>query len=167
MKLIRVFIVLIMLPMITGASLHKFYVTTTKIEYNSEKKSLQIISKIFIDDIEDVLQLRYDPEISLSTKKERKKDEAYLKKYVLEKMVIHLDGTEKRVNYIGREYENDMVKIYLEVIPVDDFSEIEVENKILFDLTNEQQNIVHIKHHDVRRSLVLTPENPNGMLNFD
>ncbi len=167
MKPIRLLLLLVMFPLITAASLHKFYVTTTKIEYVSEKKSLQIISKIFIDDIEDVLQLRYDPNVSLATKKERKVDSEYLKKYVLQKFNVRLDGKEIVLNYIGREYENDMVKVYLEAIPVADFEEIEVENKILLDLTSEQQNIIHIKHHDIRRSLVLNTENPNGLLNFE
>jgi Domain of unknown function (DUF6702) len=167
MNLIRITFFLFLVPLLMSADLHKFYVSTTKVEYVQEKKSLQIISKIFIDDLQDLLRERYDPNISLASEQERKVDEEYMKEYVLKKLKIRLDEKEIKLQYIGREYENDLVKIYLEAIPVIDFQTIEVENKILFELSSEQQNIVHVKHHDQRKSLVLDLNNPNGLLKFD
>lgn len=150
-----------------AAGLHKFYVSTTAMEYVPEKKSLQIISKIFIDDLEDVLQARYDKNVSLATSKERPQDETYLKEYVMKKMKIWLDGEEVTLNYIGRKYEVDLVKVFLEVSPIEAFETLEMENNLLFDLTNEQQNIVHLKYVRNRKSMIMNPENPKGMLNLN
>jgi hypothetical protein len=36
----------------------------------------------------------------------------------------------------------------------------------LFDTFEDQQNIIHIKTPEKRRSLVLDKENPKGLLNF-
>lgn len=162
----KIFIVLISVTVLTAASDHKFYVSTTKVEYKEDIKSIQIITKLFIDDIEDVLQERYDPSISLDTKKETKEAETFLKKYVLQKLKIEVDGEEIQLNYIGREYDIDLVKIYLEATDINRFKDLEIENKILFEISPDQQNIIHIKSHGKKRSLLLDKDNPNGLLNF-
>lgn len=159
--------VLGLLILLTSASNHKFYVSTTQMEYVEEKESLQIISKIFIEDIETVLQERYDPNISLATTKERDIDESFIKQYILKKLTITIDGVEVSPVYIGRAYDIDLVNVYLEVIPTKPFKSIEVENKILFESFPEQQNIVHLKCYGKRRSLILDIDNPKGLLNFN
>jgi len=58
------------------------------------------------------------------------------------------------------------LELYLEIPNISSFERIEIENKILFDTFEDQQNIIHIKTPDARRSLVLDKENPKGLLNF-
>ena len=160
-------LILFIIPLLLGAGAHKFYVSTTNMEYVPEKKSLQIISKLFIDDLENVLKERYDKKVSLATNKERAQDETYLKEYVLKKMKIWLDGEEVAIKYIGRKYEIDLVKIYLEVTPIKDFDTLEMENSLLFDLTDEQQNIVHLKRGKSRKSMIMNSDHPKRMLNYN
>jgi uncharacterized protein DUF6702 len=142
-------------------------VSITKIEFSEEEQSLQIINKLFIDDIEDVLQERYNPSISLDPEKETPKDADFLKEYVLQKLKINVNGTPVKLNYIGHEYDNDVVKSYIEVVNISELKTIEVENKMLMDLFEKQQNIVHIKRFKKRKSLVLDIDNPRGLLNFN
>lgn len=166
-KKFKVLLFVMVLPCFMAAGVHKFYVSTTKVEYKEDTKSLQIITKLFIDDIEDVLQERYSPSIRLATKKETKASEDFLKKYVLQKFIVTIDGKDIPLTYIGREYEVDVVKIYLEANKVSNFETIEIENKLLFEISPDQQNIVHVKLRDTKKSLILDKDNPNGMLNFD
>lgn len=167
MRLVKKLTLLLILPVLFSMTAHKFYVSMTKIEYVKEKQSLQIISKIFIDDIEDVLQQRYNPDISIATKKETKKDEQYLTKYILQKLTFSVNGEAVKLKYIGREYENDMVKIYLEAEGIKSLQGLEITNKVLFEMFPEQQNIIHFKSADSKRSMVLEKDNPKGMLNFN
>ena len=167
MKYFRIAILVVLFPLMTGSSTHKYFVSITKIEYVAESGDLQIITQIFTDDIEDVLQERYGADITLGTKKETKKDETFLKEYILQKLKIKVDGTPVELNYLGREYDVDMVKSYIEVSGIDEINSIEVENKVLFDLFPEQQNIIHYKSNDSRRSLILERDSPKGVLNFD
>jgi len=167
MKSIRILFLVALLPLILSFTAHKFYVSITKIEFSQEEQSLQIITKLFIDDIEDVLQERYSPSISLDPEKESPRAADFLKEYVLQKLKIKVNGTPVKLNYIGHEYENDVVKSYIEVENVSELTSIEVENKMLMDLFEEQQNIIHIKRYKKRKSLVLGIENPVGMLNFN
>jgi len=77
-----------------------------------------------------------------------------------------VNGTKREYNYIGLQYDVDRVKLYLEITNVSALEQIEIENKILFDTFEDQQNIIHIKTPEKRRSLVLDKENPKGLLNF-
>lgn len=167
MKFPRILLLFFVIPLLTSAMAHKFYVSTTKIEYVKDKQSLQIISKIFLDDLEDVLQERYDKNLSYGTKKESEREEEFLKEYLLKKFEISLNGKRVEYDYIGREYEIDMIKIYLEVTGVSEVRSIEVSNSMLMEMFEEQQNIIHYKAGDLRRSLILEKENPKGMLNFN
>ena len=140
--------------------------STTRIEYVPEEQSLQIISEIFIDDIEAVLNKRTMKKVHLDSKKETKEDELLLKEYVFKKLSIYVNGIQVPYTYIGRSYDIDRVKMYLEVTDVSELKSLEIENKVLFDGFEDQQNIIHLKTPNVRRSLVLEKENPKGLLNF-
>ena len=167
MKIIRILLLLIAVPLLTSAVDHKFYASITKMEYVKEKQSLQIISKIFVDDLEDVLQERYDESLSLNTPKETDREESFMQEYLNKKFEIVINGEKVTYSYIGREYDIDIVKIYLEVTGVSEIKSLEVTNEILMEMFEDQQNIIHFKSGDMRRSLVLEKEYPKGMLNFN
>lgn len=153
--------------MLSATPKHKFYVSITKIEYVKAKNSLQIITKIFTDDIEDALQQRFDASISLDSKKETAAAEEGLKNYILQKINIKINGKPVQLNYIGKEYETDMVVAYIEVKEVTTLKTIEIENKVLMELFPEQQNIIHLKTSKSRRSLILDRDEPKGKLDFN
>lgn len=168
MKFLKVALLAIVFPLMTASiTPHKFYVSTTNIEYVAKKESLQIITKIFIDDIEDVLQERYDSSISIATTKETERDIEYLKKYILQKLKVNVNGKPVKLDYIGREYDIDVANVYVEITGVTELRSIEVKNEVLMDLFEEQQNIIHIKTPEMRRSFILEKNNPKDMLNFN
>lgn len=167
MKIFNFFLLLLVFPLISAAPMHKFYVSITKIEYVKEKNSLQIITKIFTEDIEDALQQRYDASISLDTKKETKTAVEDLKNYILQKINIKVNGKAAKLEYIGKEYDTDMVVAYIEIKDVNDLKTIEIENKILMEIFPEQQNIIHLKTPKNRRSLILDRDEPIGKLEFN
>jgi len=167
MKILKIAILLLTLPLVISTTTHKFYVSTTNVEFVKEKQVVQVITKIFIEDIEQALQARYSPSISLDSPKEKASDVAYLKKYVLQKMKFKINNKEVKISYIGKEYDIDIVNMYFEVENVSEVNSIEIENKVLFDMFPEQQNIIHFKTSENRKSLVLDKDNPKGVLNFN
>jgi len=137
------------------------------VEFVKEKEVIQIITKIFTEDIEQALQARYSPSVSLDSKKETEADVALLKKYLLQKIKIKVNGNPVNLNYIGKEYDVDIAKIYFEIENISELQSIEIENKVLIDMFSEQQNIIHLKMPDNRMSLILDKANPKGVLNFE
>lgn len=167
MKILRILILLLVFPILTASSSHKFYVSITTIEYAPEQQSLQLISKIFLDDIEDVLEQRYNRKFYFNSKKETKADADLMRKYVLQKLKIKVNGQPVTYNFIGSKYDIDIVQYYVEIPNIETFNSIEVENDLLMDLFEDQQNIIHVKNKDTRKSLILEKQNPKGLLNFE
>jgi hypothetical protein len=167
MKFIKIILLVFLFPLITGSTEHKFYVSITKIEYVAESESLQIITQFFIDDIEEVLQKRYRRDVSLGTTKETEEDVVLLEKYILQKLKISVNGAPVALDYLGIEYDIDLVKSFIEVAGVKEFKSVEIEFKALTEIFTEQQNIIHFKTSEKRKSLILDIDNPKGVLNFN
>ncbi|WP_034922552.1 DUF6702 family protein [Gillisia sp. CAL575] len=146
---------------------HKFYVSVTEIEYNEKAESLQIISRVFIDDMEDLLQTRYDSKIRLGKSNETTEASTSINKYLKQKIEIQIDGKTMEVNYIGKEYEDDMLLLYLEVSNVSSFKKIEIKNAILTDMFSEQKNLVHVNYKGSTKSLILNKAKQEDVLNFN
>lgn len=166
MKLFKLSLLVLITVVITSFTAHKFYVSITKVEHAVANKSIQIISTLFIDDIEDVLQQRYDPGLVLGEETETEKEKELLREYVLLKLKVEVNGIPSTLNYIGHEYESDVVKLYLEIKNISEVKSISVENKMLMEVFEEQQNIIHYKQGKKRKSMMLDLDNPKGVLNF-
>ncbi|WP_378183152.1 DUF6702 family protein [Aquimarina sp. SS2-1] len=164
-KLLFIFPILLIV-LSSFSIMHKFYVSVTQIEYREEQKSLQIISRIFIDDLEEVLRQRYDKTIELVSEQQEAKVDQYLRTYLKQKLNIIVNDQPVVFSFIGKEYDNDLVLCYLEVENVTSFETISVTNQALMDFFEEQQNIIHVKKGKKRKSLILEKEKDTGVLKF-
>jgi len=145
---------------------HEFYLSVTEIEYNNEKQSLQIITRVFIDDFEDVLNERYGAELQLSEEAEEGAVAENISKYLKQKLRLQVNGEELQLNYLGKEYDADQLILYIEVENVAPFKKIEVTNEILTDLFDDQKNVVHVKVNDKTKSLLLMRQQETEKLTF-
>lgn len=155
-----------LLPLLAFATAHKFYVSVTNIAYAEKEDALQITTRIFIDDLEAVLLERYEVTAKLATENESKLADEYLEKYLRKKFQIEINNEPKTYDYIGRKYDNDVCIFYLEVPEIDfpSVKAIQVQNAILTDLFDEQQNVVHFKVKEKKKSFVLLKSDTKGML---
>ena len=134
--------------------------SVTDIEYAQEAKSLQVISRLFIDDFEKVLQERYVDSIKI----EDALVDTYIGKYYSKKLLIEVDNELKQFNFIGKEIEDDMVHCYFEIENISSIKTIRVTNKLLFDIFDNQQNITHLKINDKKKSFLFIKDNAHGLL---
>lgn len=166
MKIIKILILGVVFSLLLSVNVHKFYVSVTEVEYVKEKKSVQIISRIFIDDLENTFRKRYDEHITLATKNESKEVVIYLERYLKDKINIKINGKTVDFKFIGKEYDNDIVFCYLEVINIEQIRSFEIINKVLFDSFDDQQNIVKLKINDKNESFILIEQNDKAVLKF-
>lgn len=162
----RILFILALISLSSFTSVHKFYVSVTEIEYNEKAQSLQIISRVFIDDFENVLKARYDNNITLGARTETSGAEDYIEKYLEQKIDVSLDGKPVKVEYLGKEYKNDMILFYIEAPQVKKFKEITVRNSVLMDLFEEQKNLVHVELNGQTKSMVLVSDKDKNSINF-
>lgn len=161
------FLALFILPLLAFSSFHKYYISVTEIDYLQEKKSVQITSRIFVDDFESLLRERYDESISLAGKNESRTTELYIERYIKDRIKIKINGKEVSFDFIGKEYDVDIMICYLEIIDVKSIISFEISNTVLFDLFKEQQNIVKTKINSQQKSYILIPQKDKALLNFN
>lgn len=145
---------------------HETYLSVTEVEYNEEGRNLQIVSRVFIDDFENVLSKRYQQDISLSYKKDLETNKALIAKYLNQKLRINIDGKPKKLNFLGSKFDANQVVLFIEVNDVEDFEKVKVENLVLTDLFDSQKNIVHVKKGKTIESMLLMKENGSKTVFF-
>ncbi len=162
----KILFLLIIFSLSSFSAYHKFYVSVTEIEHNEKNSSLQVISRVFTDDLEKVLKERFDPDLRLGKKVETPGVEAYLKKYLEQRFTVEVDGKPLEITFLGKEYENDMTLFYIEIPEVKGFSSIKVKNTMLLDMFEEQKNLIHVQYKGKTKSLILAEGKESDVLNF-
>jgi hypothetical protein len=127
-------------------------------EYKTEKKSLQITTQLFIDDVELLLQQK-DPSIRLFPDSNPSEIDRLLELEFNNALQIHIDQKQLKYDYVGREYKNDVIQCYLEIELLNPIQKLKVSNKMLFNLFYDQQNIIHFKNKTFRKSFLLRSDN--------
>lgn len=168
MKFFKIGLLLVLLPLFAFVGAHKFYISVTNVDYSQKDEAVQIITRVFVDDMNAVLKERYGIQSKLGTDKETTTDVAYLKKYLKTKFVVEINGKKVDYTFIGKKYDTDMLIYYLEVpnVALETLKQIAIENEVLTDIYDDQQNVVHFKINGTKKSFVLVKSDTKGMLNL-
>lgn len=72
----------------------------------------------------------------------------------------------KNYTFSEKNTENDVVKTYIEIknTPLSSLKSIKVESNILYDLFQEQQNIIHFNINNRKKSFLLMKDKNTDML---
>ena len=161
MNLLSIFLFFVYSIFIPKKIEHKFYVSTTTIEFREEKNVIQITCQLFIDDVEKSLN-RYQEGIKLAPDSNKQVIDRLLKKSLKKSILITIDGENTDLIYIGREYKNDILQCYFEANAPASSQNLSIENRTFFDLFEDQQNIIHYKNKSIRKSFLLYSENDSA-----
>ncbi len=152
---------------LSAFAFHKFYVGVFQVEYASEKKMIQITSRIFIDDLNNAVEKKYHKKTFIGTEKETQADLDLFKKYLAENFTIKINGQNKPITFLSKEVEaGDVLVCYSRIKDIDKFKNIEISNTILVDWNSEQQNITHISAFGTKRSVLFTVSSRKELLKY-
>lgn len=134
---------------------HKFHASFARMNYNNQEQSLEITLRLFADDLENILSKRANRHIHIG----KTEDAPHLTlAYLQESFELRgRDGRIKQLQWIGMEPEVDTVWIYIETKVREDVGELSVRNRILFDLFDDQLNVMHISYNGTAADLVFKP----------
>jgi len=149
-------LVLLIVLLLTGFSRpawHPFHVSASEIEYNSKTQRLEISTKIFTDDFESVLSRVYKTTVDFSNKAAKNRLNDLVTRYITTHLSIRSNGRLQALTFFGWEVDHEAVYVYTTADAVS-FStrHITVENTILYELFEDQMNIVHFIVNGTRKS---------------
>lgn len=132
-----IFSCLMALPVLAMA--HKFYVSIA--EGHRKPDSIQLSVKLFTDDLEAVIQKRFEEGFKI----ESESADSLLNIYIAEELRMFVADSTLQMKYVGREVQYDVVWVYVEFPYAKPIQNLKIENWLLFDYNEEQANIVNIK----------------------
>lgn len=135
---------------------HPFHVGSVEYNYNNSSKTFEISGKFFIDDLENAVSKSSNKTLRFQDAKFKKEINDALKIYTLNNLKLKANGKLLKLNYIGFEEENESVNIYLESEKIENPKKLETAVSMLYNLYNDQMNIIHLVINKERKSTRLS-----------
>lgn len=147
---------------------HPIHISVTEIAYDEKEKELEIVSRIFTDDLEAAIRAqRNKPDLDLLNPAGSLTTNDLVRDYILQRMRISLDGKQQSLHYLGMEKEDDALVCFIQVRSVRKWKTITVMNSVIQELHADQSNLVHITVRNVARSMRLMKNNSTESITFD
>lgn len=140
---------------ISALFIHDYHFGYTEVFYNKDNKSIEASIKLFTDDLNKGIKEEYDIDLKLNDALELSNSNEIIQKYLLKNLSFSVDSKVKEYNYIGKEYEEDVIWIYLEVPKVKKIKEFQLRNSLLFDTYDDQKNRINVDLNNSIRSATL------------
>lgn len=152
--------------LLSSFELHKFYVGVFQVDYKNDKKTFQITSRIFIDDLELALEKKYKKKVYLSTDKEIKESNQLVSAYFKDKLKIMVNDKVEEMIFLTMEYEDDVIICYHKIPFVNKINKLTIFNSILTEQFSEQQNLLHTNINSNKKSFLFTNKNIEESISF-
>ena len=149
-----------------AAVLHPYHVGSVEFNYNSKTKTYEISGKFFLDDLENGLKQKYGIAVHFNDEKYKKQINELLSRYCSEHLKLKSDNNALKLNYIGFEEDNESVNIFLESEVTPHPKKVEAAVSFLYNLYDDQMNIIHIIVNGKRQSERLNYPNRYLYKNF-
>lgn len=147
--------------------LHPIHISVTEINYNEKSKSLQITSRIFVDEMElGVRSQRKEPELDILEPKNGVTTKQLVSNYLNAHFKVRIDGKPAKINFLGQEKEDISFVCYLEIENIKKLKTIEVFDDLITEIHDDQSNLVHITYKAPVKSARLTRENTSEVFTF-
>ncbi len=161
-KILTFFLVFIFLAF----SEHKFYVSLVQLDHNEKDTLLEITMKIFTDDLENALEVQSGLLLKLGTQHELPESDSILVNYISDNFKLKLNGQDLIINYLGKEVDLDVTWCYLEVSGVEFIEKMEIIDKMLTEIFEDQSNLIKVKYKGKESAALLNRSRQMDVIKF-
>jgi hypothetical protein len=137
----------------SSKSVHPFYISVTEIRSDAKQQTLNVSCRMFTDDLQEALFKLYGYKADLE--KQNVQHNAWLQKYIAERLQIKMAGSPVVFRLVGYENEEEATWCYLEASSFPGDGPAEVHDRLLYDFLPEQTNLVHFYRNGQRSSFKL------------
>ncbi|HQZ24288.1 MAG TPA: hypothetical protein PLD18_03220 [Flavobacterium sp.] len=155
----------VLLFTLTASTVHKFHMALYQINYASDKKMLQITSRIHIDDLNKALEKKHKKKISVENEN-NSSDELLLEEYLSGCFTIKVNGQVKPLNFLSKEIDGEELVCYWNIKNISKINNLEIYNSVLIEYFSDQQNMINVTVLGVKKSFLLTNSTTSKSLKY-
>ena len=160
--------IVLLLGLCQLAYLHPIHVSVTSVEYSREENRFFTSFKIFTDDFETILAMKYGVTLKLGTNAELEKQEQYITKYITDSFGFFINGDVRLEPQFERKTMNEeAVWVYYTYKCNKDVASIKIRNEIMMDMFDDQTNLLIFKYYDFEKGYRFKKNNREVMIKID
>ena len=122
--------------------------------------------KLFTNDLENAIRGIGNPDMKIDSPNSRYNIDSLIFVYINNNLSLSTDSKKRQFSWVGKEIENDITFCYLEIIDINNFSSIRIENKLFLSIFDDQLNICHFYCGDKPETIILHKEKHIGEIKF-
>lgn len=146
---------------------HPFHVGVVEVNHNKVERTLEIQCKMYTDDFETTLSRLFKQKVDLIDPKFHDAMDSLVEKYLSGRVRLGINGKGYKGNYLGFEHDKEAVYAFIEIPAVpNEIREVQFDISLLFDLYDDQINLVHFTTNGQRKSTKLDYPQSKGTLTF-
>lgn len=121
-------------------SAHRYHTSLTRMDYKAEDKNIEITIRLFIHDLEKVLERFAKKRIDVG---KTAGIDQIIEKYLSENFVLkNKKGEHLKLKWVGKELSVDTALVYLEASSEEGIEGFNLQNTIFFESFAEQTNLL-------------------------
>ncbi len=125
--------------------LHPFYVTVTDVNQNPKSKTIEISTKIFINDLEKAILNENNTVLNITNPQNKNQADDLIALYLQKHLKVAINNKFYPINFVGYQITHDAVWCYLETKQTPKIKTISITNSLLLALYPQQINIINFK----------------------
>jgi hypothetical protein len=134
------------------AQAHTYHTSLTRMDYNATDKNIEITIQLFVHDALPMLERRLKKRVDIEKTAEA---DGELFKYLGENFVFqNKKGEPQKLKWVGREFENDVVYVFVEIPFAEGPEGTRLQNTIFFESYPQQTNLVVARFGDKKFDLL-------------
>ena len=121
-------------------SIHPIYISV--VEINSKDNNLEIVFKIFRDDLEDGIKNNLGKNVSIDSQYKVDLNNKIIQEYLNAVTSIKVNNEKKELLFLNFILENERIKVNTKINNNSIIDTIEIYNEILIDVFSNQKNVI-------------------------
>jgi hypothetical protein len=137
---------------------HKFHVSVAALEFNPKLQTVEIVLRVYADDLENALSQHASRPVKLDPAKSREAGAAVMA-YLRDQLTLkNAAGKPVRLTWVGLEAQVDMFWLYVEGKLSGGLTGAQLKNRVFCELFEDQVNIVNVKYLGRQSGIMFEPK---------
>ena len=146
---------------------HPFHSSIISLKFNDNSRSMEITMRVFANDLEKTINQINDLNIIIDNDDNMQNVDSLIFNYIDKTIFLSINENECDLSWIGKEFETDIVWLYLEILDIDKkIKKISFENRFLFSSFEDQLNIMNFYIHGKQKTIMTHKDKPVDILSF-